>query len=321
MVRMLLRHSTWRTNWLVGLCLLLPVVAGCEQNSGCDLVGVAQVPIRISNRALTVEVSINGQSARTLLDTGANRSLVSETAKQRLGLVEDARFLTSYVGIGATTTKADVSVASMMIAAAPLSIERMGVGTVPQGVVADGLLGMDILRDFDLDIDESKRMLSLYRVRRCGTADPPWDEPAIWIHGITSRYGLLRMPFEIDGIEGDAVIDTGAAFTLIRQHMAQRLGLTEQTLVNDRVVDTHGVGGGSLPTQLHRFQLVVIGPLTARNVRLHVLMANPQVMANGNPLDENLIGQDFLGNRRIWFSFKTQRVAVSQRTGDGPASQ
>jgi predicted aspartyl protease len=320
MVRMLLRHSTWRTNWLAALCLL-PALAGCEQTSGCDLVRVAQVPIRISNRALTVEVSINGKTARMLLDTGANRSLVSEPAKQRLGLVEDGRFLTAYVGIGATTTKADVSIDSMMIAAASLSVERMGVGTVPQGIVADALLGMDILGDFDLDIDEPRRMLSLYRVRRCEAADPPWDEPAIWIRGITSRYGLLRMPFEIDGIEGAAVIDTGAAFTIIRRQMAQRLGLTEQALANDQVADTHGVGGGSFPTHLHRFQLVVIGPLTARNVRLHVVTVDPQVLTNGNPMEENLIGQDFLGNRRIWFSFKTQRVAVSRRAGDEQTQQ
>jgi hypothetical protein len=37
-------------------------------------------------------------------------------------------------------------------------------------------------------------------------------------------------------------------------------------------------------------------------------------------MDENLIGEDFLGNRRIWFSFRTQRVAVSRRAGDEPAN-
>jgi hypothetical protein len=183
------------------------------------------------------------------------------------------------------------------------------------------LLGLDILGDFDLDIDQPKRMLSLYRVRRCETADPPWDEPAIPIRGITTRYNLLRMPLEIDGVEGTALIDTGASYTIIRQPMAHRLGLTEQALANDRVVGTHGVGGGSSPTYVHRFQSVTIGPLTARNMPLHVLMEDPPVMPNGNPIEENLVGRDFLGKRRIWFSFKTQRVAVSRRSDDEQTDQ
>jgi predicted aspartyl protease len=315
-----LRHRPWPPHWLVALCLL-PALAGCEQNAGCYLVKVAQTPIHISNDAPIVEVTINGHATRMLLDTGASRSMVSEPAKQRLGLVEDGRFMTAHVGIGATTMQADVSIDSMMIGAAPISVERMGVGTISEGLVADGVLGMDILGDFDLDIDEPKRLLSLYRVRCCETANPPWDEPAIPIRGITTRYGLLRMPFEIDGIEATALIDTGASYTIIRQPMAHRLGLTDQALANDQVVSMHGAGGGRSPTYVHRFQSVVIGPLTARNLPIHVLTEDPQVMPNGNPMDENLIGQDFLGNRRIWFSFKTQRVAVSQRVGDEQTQQ
>jgi predicted aspartyl protease len=320
-IRMPPRNLIRRTLCLVSLCLLLPALAGCGQNSGCDLVRVAQTPIRVRNGALIVEVSINGHATRMLLDTGASRSLVSEPAKQRLGLVEDGRFMTAHVGIGATTMQADVSIDSMTIGATPLSVERMGVGAISDGLVADGLLGMDILGAFDLDIDQPKRLLSLYRVRRCETADPPWDEPAIPIPGITTRYGLLRMPLEIDGIEAAALIDTGASVTIIRQPMAHRLGLTEQALANDQVAGMHGAGGGSSPTYIHRFQSVVIGSIQERNVRIHVLMVDPQVMPNGNPMDENLIGQDFLGNRRIWFSFETQRVAVSQRPGDEQTHQ
>jgi predicted aspartyl protease len=187
--------------------------------------------------------------------------------------------------------------------------------------VADGVLGMDILRDFDLDIDGPKRTLSLYRVRRCETADPPWDEPAVPVRGITSQRGRLRMPFEIDGIEGSALIDTGAQYTTIGQQMARRLGLTEQTLANDRVIKYYGVGGGSSPTHIHRFQLVSIGPVKARSVSLLVLTVDPPLLPNGTTVDENLIGQDFLAKRRIWLSYKTQRVAVSQRAGDEPANQ
>jgi predicted aspartyl protease len=319
-ISMPLTNLTRRTHSLIVFCALL-ALAGCEQKSGCDIIKVAQTPIHIRNSALIVEVAINGHPARMLLDTGVSRSLVSEPAKQRLRLVEDRRFLTAHIGIGATTMKADVSIDSMTIGTAPMSVERIGVGTVPDGLAVDGLLGMDILGDFDLDIDEPKRTLSLYRVRRCEIADPPWDEPAIAIPGITTRYGLWRMPFEIDGIAATALIDTGSSGMIIRQPMAHRLGLTAQVLANDRVIRTYGAGGGSSPTYVHRFQSVVIGPLIARDVRVYVLTENPQVMPNGNPMDENLIGQDFLDHRRIWLSYQTDRVAVSRRAGDEQAHQ
>jgi len=318
---MRLRPPAWSSCWLAVLCLLSTMLAGCEQNAGCSLVMVTQVPIQFRNRLPTVEVNINGHAARMVLDTGSNRSLVSEPAKQRLGLVEDQRFMTAIIGVAVTTMKVDVTVDSMMIGAAPLSVDRIMVGAVPLGAMADGLLGMDVLREFDLDIDVPKRLLSLYRVRQCETADPPWDEPAVPIRGITTQFGRLGMPLELDGVEAAAVIDTGAAFTTIGQRMAQRLGLTEQKLADDQVGNIHGVGASSSRIYIHQFQSIRIGPLMERNVRLPVLMVDPQRLPNGNPVNENLIGQDVLGNRRIWFSFKTDRVAISLREGDQLAKQ
>jgi predicted aspartyl protease len=314
--RMLPKTSMPPAHWLVVLCLLLPVLAGCEQNAGCELVMLARVPVQTSGRLPVVEVSINGHVARMMLDTGAQVSMVSEPAKQRFGLVEDARFLTTAIGLGGSTVKAPVTIDSMAMGGAPLSTDRMAVGYVPAGVVADGIVGMDVLRDYDLDLDGPRRLLSLYRVRYCETADPPWDEVAVPIRGITIQRGRLRMPLEIDGVEGSGLIDTGSAFTVIEQRLAHRLGLTEQTMADDRVGTLHGVGGGNSPTHIHRFQTVQIGPVVIRNVPLLVLTVDPPVLPNGNPMDENLIGEDFLGNRRMWFSFKTQRVGVSRRTGD-----
>ena len=92
----------------------------------------------------------------------------------------------------------------------------------------DGILGLEILRPYYLDIDAPKRVPTLYRIRRCEPASPPWDEPASPIAGFSTRTGWLKLPFKLNGVEGTGFLDTGASNTMITPQMAQRHGLTGQ---------------------------------------------------------------------------------------------
>jgi hypothetical protein len=81
------------------LCLLLLALAGCVQGSGCALVKVAEVPLELRSRVLTIPVTVNGHAITMVLDTGGQKSMLSEAAVTRLGIVRDARFITPLIGI------------------------------------------------------------------------------------------------------------------------------------------------------------------------------------------------------------------------------
>jgi predicted aspartyl protease len=124
--------------------------------------------------------------------------------------------------------------------------------------------------------------------------------------------GWLEMPFEIDGIAGTAVFDTGASSTMITPRLVRRLGLTDQALEHDRIVKLHVIAGDDAQARVHQFQTIQIGPITAHNAAILVLAKEPPALGGGRLFSEAVIGQDFLGNRHVWFSFRTGRLYLSR---------
>ena len=293
--------------------LLLLVLAGCQQGSGCDLVKVTQVPLEPRGGVFAVPVSVNGQPSGMLLDTGAKLDLLSEPAARRLNVARDGRTATIVAGVTGGSMRADARLDSLSLGGVPLPVDRIPVNSL-QGF--DGVLGLDSLKDFDLDIDAPNRALTLYRVRTCERADPPWSEPAIQIAGVSTRTGWLAIPFQLDGVAGSAVIDTGASFTRITPGMARRLGLTEQGLANDRTLKLHVIAGEDTQAHVHRFQTMQIGPITLHDAPVVVLTKEPPALSGGRSFSEAVIGQDVLSRRRIWFSFSTDRLYIAHTADD-----
>jgi len=278
------------------------------------------VPLEVRGRQLAVPVGINGQATALLLDTGAEKSFLTEATVERLRLPRDARFNTAIIGMGGGSARVDASVDHMQIGGASLPVDRISVNSLDGRMRFDGLIGLDLLRDFDLDLDTPQRMLTLYRVRSCERADPPWDVPALPIAGISTTTRWLKLPFEIDGVVGSAVLDTGATGTMINPRLARRLGLTEEAMANDRSLQLAVAAGEATPARVHRFRTLRIGPATIHDVALVVLTKEPPTLGGGRNFGDGVIGMDFVGTRRVWFSFGTDRLFVSHSDADGPAT-
>jgi predicted aspartyl protease len=277
------------------------------------------VPFEPRGRLFAVPVTVTGHAISMMLDTGSEKSLLGEATVQRLGANRDGRTSTVLVGASGGSMRTDVSIDSMLVGGVPLPANRMAVETLVGYRGIDGILGLDIMRGFDLDMDAPNRALTLYRVRRCERAEPPWDEPGTPIAGISTRMGWMEMPFEIDGTEEIGVVDTGASSTMITPRLAQRLGLSDRDLANDRIVKLNVIAGSGTQARVHRFRTVRIGPITVRNADIIVLAKDPPALGGGRRFREAVIGQDFLGSRRVWYSFSTDRLFIS-RNGNDAAS-
>jgi predicted aspartyl protease len=301
-------------------CLVLLALAGCEHGSGCDLVKVAQVPLEPRNGLFAVPVTVNGHAISMMLDTGSEKSLLAEAAVLRLNVDRDGRTSTVLVGASGGSIRTDASIDSMLVGGVPLPANRMAVDSLVGYRGIDGILGLDILRDFDLDIDAPNRVLTLYRVRRCERADPPWNEPATPIAGTSTWMGWMEMPFEIDGTEEIGVVDTGASNTMITPRLVQRLGLSDRDLANDRVLKLHVVAGDETQARVHRFRTVRVGPITVHNADIIILAKDLPALGGGRRFREAVIGQDFLGARRVWFSLRTGRLFISRKDSDTATS-
>jgi predicted aspartyl protease len=290
---------------MAGLLLLL--VSACAPNPiNCDLVVVAQMPLEVHNRLLVVPAAVDGKWITLLVDSGAERTVLSADSVARLGLARDEKIVTRSTGMGGTYIANDAIIPGLVLGGVRFPLQRVSVGQFRLGpdLAADGLLGSDILLAFDLDIDVPGKTLTLYRPRMCPDVQPPWHEPFERVSGVRARRDRLLIPLELDGVTGMGILDTGAQATTIGESMATRLGLTPLSMAGDLIVQHHGAGPGSQEARLHRFNLLRIGPAVARNPVLSVLPVDAGV-------GDALVGEDFINGRRIWLSFSNREVFVA----------
>ena len=291
-------------------CLL----TGCDTDNqmACDLTMVAQMPLEVQDHLLVVPAGINGKWTYLVVDTGAERTTISNAAADRLGLQHDPRYINHALGIGGATTTTDVTIDRLVLGGVHFPLNRIAVGTfslqTERGLNAEGLLGADILLAFDMDIDVPGGKLTLYRSRVCPDTRPPWPEPPIEIVGVRARKDRLLLPIELDNVPGMAILDTGAQGNVVGVAMARRMGLNEPTLSRDPPVRQHGLGPGETISRLHQFELLRIGPVAEQHPRITVLSSDFGV-------GDALIGEEFLQGRRVWLSFKNRQVFVSRRAG------
>jgi predicted aspartyl protease len=316
---MALRNVTKGSPFMLrrSLCLLLLVfLARCDATPqiDCNLTMVAQMPLEVQDHLLVVPVGINGKWVHLVVDSGAERTTISDAAAIRLGLPHDPRYVNRSLGIGGATTTTDVTIDRFVLGGAHLSpVTRIAVGTFNlqnvRGLHADGLLGADILLAFDMDIDVPGNQLTLYRRRLCPNARPPWPEPALEITGVKGRRTRLMLPFELDNVPGTAILDTGAQGNVLGVDMARRVGLNDQTMNKDPLIHQHGVGPGETISHLHQFRLLRIGPVAEEAPRFAVVQSD-------FGFGDALIGETFLQGRRVWLSFDPLQIFVSRQTNE-----
>jgi predicted aspartyl protease len=295
---------------LLGLACCAAADSGArDARLGCALNRLAELPLETHGDLLFVRARIHGVPALLLVDTGAERTLLTEAAVERLRLPRDYQHVTRTYGIGSSTVSWDAVLPDgLTLGGTRFPVEGVTVGRFSMirvaGERADGLLGADVLLAFDIDLDVPNRRLTIYRARYGCLDGPPWSGPYIRLTGITTRHDRMLLPFQLDGVAGLGVLDTGAQLSTVSMHMAERLGLEEEQLDADGTVMAHGAAPDQVPVRLHRFRELRVGSTVVRWPTLPVVD-----MTDG--MGDALVGADFLQGRRIWLSFATSRVFVT----------
>jgi hypothetical protein len=299
------------------LAALLPPATGAS--AACDIARQAQVPVRIVAGVPVVDVQINNATLPFVLDTGAQRSLVTDATVQRAALRLDDWAETTVKGISGYERHRNADPTSLALGGIALRRHTLAgdstltVGPLPQSTLANhavaGLLGADFLGGFDLDLDVPAGRLTLYHVTGC-TAQSlqqslPWPMGHESLGASAPIRDLLTFPVELDGITLRTEIDTGSSIALLTASGIDRMGLTEDLLAHDPGGAVSGVGRFAVPMRRHRFGTLQIG--TERIAAPTVWAARVHVL----PIVDLLLGGDWLRGRRVWFSYATSQIFVA----------
>ncbi len=260
-------------------------------------------------------VEVNGVTASFLMDTGAQRSVVSEAAVKRLGVARDEWVGTTMSGIGGVNDRANANPRSLALGGVPLvrrTLRRdtsLTVGILPSssvpGEVVDGLLGRDYLSEFDLDLDVASRQMELYQASGCSGRFLPWAGDYVAIPVSNPTESALLIPVLLDGVPLRAMLDSGASGSLLAAPGMFRMKLGLGDLENDPSIPVGGLGAHTVIMRQHRFRTLRVGPQT---MDAPLLWVAPVRLS---PIADMLLGADWLAARRVWISYATRQIFVA----------
>jgi len=297
------------------LLLIVALLMPAATLAACVVDKKASIPLDVVGGIITLPVEVNATTGTFILDTGAQRSLVTEAAIRRLGLARDAWVDTTMRGIGGIERRPNADPRSLTLGGVPL-VRRtlthdnsLTVGILPVtqvgSILIDGLLGRDFLSLFDLDIDVPGRRITLYQVQDCSGRFLPWQENYTAVPVTFPAENALVVPVTLDGTPMRALLDTGATASMVAAPGMFRLGLQMGHLAGDRTSNVSGVGSHIVTMHRHTFRSLEVAGQTTN---APVIWVEPVRLT---PIVDMLLGADWFAGRRVWVSFGTRQLFVA----------
>src|SRR5256884_2263004 len=198
----------------------------------------APIRVRKTLNLIFTQVSINGRGPYNFaVDTGATQTVISEKLIAEMGLQPITS--TAVYGIGGAG-KVDTKLYGVKeIAVGDVKIKNIPAGTFNDPLVsqlADGILGTAALSDFIITVNYPASQLELSRKRLPATAAA--EILPAWYFS-----NLLLVPLNVNGKQGNFIVDTGAVTTVLSHNMAAQLGINPNTPGAKIDLGIAGVGG------------------------------------------------------------------------------
>lgn len=312
-----------RRHVLSGASALL--VSGCAQGGSgaaggaCSVRLRAELPVTIARgNRIVVPAHINDQPVRLDVDTGSQATIITRAAADRLGLAPDPERVVQIHGVGGIIEQRNALFSSFEVGTIRgREWDYTGNRSLPalpihwpevDGQPTDGLLGTDMLSNFDVEFDLPGRAMRVYEVSGCRGAFVPWPAgyATIPVTGTVRRQ--LRVPVQVNGVAIQAVLESGAGLTTLSLDGAKAAGVDESALVPISGDRTPGVDQNRVRLFRGHFRTLAIGPETARDVNL---LVGAYDLKDGNQM---LLGADWLRRRRVWASYATWQLFVQPPT-------
>jgi predicted aspartyl protease len=243
----------------------------------------------------TVEVTVNGQTVRALVDSGAQYSVVDRSLVQTLGLTNVFNIPMVAYGVGGNAqvgrgTALDVAVGraegGLRLEGLRAAILDLGPLAGERGLGAALILGQDVLRELVLELDTTDKRMRF-------AAREGWTPPTSLAPIDVVRAGkALQAAITVEGATVNAVIDTGASAVLaVTRETAQAAGLLDG---RERTQGQSIVLGGTVRAETVIVRTLTIGDELYRQASVAIY---DDVAVPGFP--KALVGMAAFENRRL----------------------
>jgi predicted aspartyl protease len=294
---------------------LIATLLPCGSFAGCRR-SAFNLPVTIEGTRPVIAAKFNGESARLLVDSGASFSIISSAAAEQFKLgtgMAPAGFAVR--GIGGTTVPTVATVKQFTLGNVDLPnveflVTANEVGT--NGGV--GLIGQNLLQNWDVEYDLANSMLRLMRDDDChGVMLAYWLKPGesfteINIPRPTPREPLTVGSAYINGVKIRVIFDTGASLSILSTRAAERAGVkTDMPGVTDGGL-SGGVGRNVMKTYIAPFDSFKFdGGEEIRHTHLRIADINADA--------DMLLGADFFLSHRVFVAQSQNKLYFTYNGG------
>lgn len=315
--------------------LLRPVIRGLlvaaltmtqvDARTGCAVTWLGSLPLRNDALFLHIPVEIGSQTRDMIIDTGSEGSLITPKAADELHLPVDPHRRTVIYGPDGRSE----TVRNRITPDLRLGRLDFGAWSFPLGILPNlpksleglsGLIGADMMQDLALEFDAPRHRLRFWRYTpAAGGCDPipPFGSAGIpngsrWIKLEAHRRGLrLNVVFILDGVMGNALIDSGARSITLSRRFANHMGVSNQMLAKDRGGITSGVDLNARRYYWHHFGALSFASDATATERPVLTLKAPVITVSDIDDDADmLLGADIISRHDVWVSFQTSSVFI-----------
>jgi hypothetical protein len=293
-------------------CLCVSLVLGAPAFAACSLTKVTQMPLTKLGNHYAVMVRIEDEVLPMIVDTGAAFTMINLSAANDLELKLDNSLANAkpVFGLG-TKVEVHPNVIPSVMAFGDLIYHDRSTVVARQdwGKSAEqesiGLLGDDILSQYDVEFDFPGEKLTFYHASGCYDSFIPWAG-----HYSTIPFLHDDTKIVIDVILNDereqAIVDTGNNLSFVSQKLLKHWRVDTSALPNTGIQMGSPLNGGtSSALKLFLFDVMKIGYDEFPKTPMGILdVSFPPASIN--------LGMDFWKSYKVWISYPNKWMFISK---------
>lgn len=271
------------------------------------------LPFSRAGNLILVKATADTTSGNFVLDTGAPHLVLNITYFRNYPVHSnegERNGITGNAFMAGQTTVADFSWGHAHYYRLNADLANLGNIENSKGVRILGLIGMELLRNFEMIIDYEKNLIYLHRFRRKVPSsyrnELLADTAAYSVVPITITDNRIMLQSVLAGKKIKLIIDSGAETNLLDSRLPDKVfenvSITGRTMLS-------GAGAGKIEVLKGDLQQLQIGNQSLSNLPVLITNLERTCFSYGGCVD-GILGFDFLSLKKIGFNFVTNKMYI-----------
>lgn len=268
------------------------------------------IPLKNAGRLFIIEAVIDNESGNLIFDTGATGLVLNRTyfRKYVKSGGENSKGITGDVANVENINTGKITVSGLSFSNMPASLADLGHIENRRGVKVLGLMGFDMIRDFEIIIDVNHNQLQLFRIDNKGNRKSTQQTEFRSDHSQKIEFvkNVLFLTANVGGKVLKFCLDTGAETNAISDHSSKSV---LSTVSIERKSNLRGSGSTSAEVYFGTMKELKIGEHSLRNMETVITSLDALSEAYGVNID-GMLGYNFLSRGVICINFVKRQMDI-----------